>query len=106
MSNEGLTKNDREALALFKQAKKLKDEGKLPGNIGIDVAPMRVRLAQDVDLSKATKKCKHCHGTGIVGYRVVQEDRIPIICRCVSRAGGVRKDAFDKMTEGKGQGDN
>jgi len=92
-----LDRSSKEALALFNEAREAKKKGLY--KLGINAAPMRVRLASDIDLNRAKKSCKRCHGTGIVGERIVEEHRIPIICRCVVRRGGVKKDAWDKIQE-------
>ena len=64
----------------------------------------RLRLATAIDLSKA-RDHKRCNGTGVCGYKEIDDPenpggkvKVPIICRCISRRGGVKKDAFDKMT--------
>ena len=62
----------------------------------------RVRLARDIDFSKAKSGCKHCAGRGIVGYKDIptedgKVERAAIVCRCVSRNQGVKPDGFDKM---------
>lgn len=62
----------------------------------------RVRLARDIDFSKAKPGCKHCAGRGIVGYQDVptedgKVETAAIVCRCVSRNKGVKSDAFDNM---------
>lgn len=68
-----------------------------------DKAPPRVRLAKHIDLTKAKPGCKRCGGRGIRGYKTADlgdgegEQRIPIICRCVSRAGGVQPDELDRI---------
>ena len=95
----GLDASQRQALELFAKAKEAKKKG---GAVGIDIQPMRVRLAEHIDLSKASPSCKRCYGTGVTGNKVVGEQRIPIICRCVVRGGGVKKDQLDRMQEGKG----
>jgi hypothetical protein len=65
--------------------------------------PPRVRLAAHVDTSKAKTGCGHCHGRGVVGYKRADlgdgngEQRIPVICRCVSKAGGVKPDELDRI---------
>ncbi len=69
----------------------------------VEQPPPRVRLSKDVDLSKAKSSCKRCHGNGIKGYKQTDlgdgkgVQGIPIICRCVSRAGGVKQDEFDRI---------
>lgn len=66
-------------------------------------APPRVRLAKHIDLTKAKPGCKRCNGRGIRGYKTADlgdgegEQQIPIICRCVSRAGGVEPDELDRI---------
>jgi hypothetical protein len=61
----------------------------------------RYRLGTDIDYSKAKPGCKHCGGRGIAGYtrRAVPEgvERVPIVCRCVSKRGGVKEDDFDRF---------
>ena len=65
--------------------------------------PPRVRLAKHIDLTKAKSGCKRCTGDGIVGYRTADlgdgngPQKIPVICRCVSRNGGVAPDEFDRI---------
>lgn len=67
--------------------------------------PPRIRLAESVDLSKA-KNHARCNGTGIVGYRYLPNPenkdemiRVPVVCRCVARSGGVRRDEFDRIAD-------
>lgn len=95
----GLDASQRQALELYEKAKADKKKG---GKLGIDIQPMRVRLADHIDLSKASPSCKRCYGTGVTGNKVVGEHRIPIICRCVARNGGVKQDQLDRLQEGKG----
>jgi hypothetical protein len=61
----------------------------------------RYRLPSSVDLTKAKKNCKRCWGRGINGYTSRETpdgtERVPIICRCVSRNGGVKEDDGDRM---------
>jgi len=66
----------------------------------------RLRLTSDIDFSKAKNSCKRCHGTGKRGYKSLDNPEnpgdkisVPIICRCVSRSGGVKKDQFDTIVE-------
>lgn len=49
-----------------------------------------LRHADDVDLTKAKLSCRHCHGVGLTGHLLKDGQRIPIICRCVVRNGGVQ----------------
>ena len=84
----GLDLNSQEAMRLYREAERLRDSNKGP-MIGIEVAPMRVRLESDVDRSKADPNCKRCLGTGSLGNKVIPGNRgceptkVPIICRCV-----------------------
>lgn len=61
----------------------------------------RLRLAKDIDLSKAKRNCPKCTGTGVSGWQLLElpegEQQVPIICSCVSRRGGVREDMLDHM---------
>ncbi len=68
--------------------------------------PPRLRRASDVDLTKAKPGCKWCNGTGTTGYRTAElpgEDgtpaavRVRLVCKCVTRRGGVELDTLDKM---------
>lgn len=99
----GLDKNAQRALDLYNEAVKLKEKGELPSKGFVDVSPIRVKLAADVNTGKADPNCKRCHGTGVIGYKQVPGNRacetmrVPIICRCVVRNGGVKQDRFDKM---------
>lgn len=68
--------------------------------------PPRLRAASTVDMSKAKPSCNRCHGTGRVGYRAIddpehpgQTARVPVVCRCVTRRGGVKRDILDRMIE-------
>lgn len=69
----------------------------------VERAP-RLRLATDVDLSKAKPSCKRCNGTGRRGLRTIEdpenkgkEVKIPVICRCVTRRGGIKEDQLDGL---------
>ena len=62
----------------------------------------RLRLRSKIDFTKASPSCDHCNGTGIVGHREVEDHegnavRAPIVCRCVSRNGGVLPDKLDAL---------
>jgi hypothetical protein len=61
----------------------------------------RYRLATDVDLSKAKKNCKRCFDRGINGYTRRTEKGVealvPIVCRCVTRNGGVKENDVDRL---------
>lgn len=54
-----------------------------------------VRPASCVDLGAAKPGCRHCAGRGIVAYRTIREERVPVICRCVGRRGGVGPNPVD-----------
>ena len=77
------------------------------GEVSKATQPPRLRTAGSIDLTKAKPGCKRCNGTGKVGYKTIDnpEDpkgdqlRVPIICRCVTRRGGVKKDMMDRMLE-------
>lgn len=69
-------------------------------------SPPRLRLTSTIDLDKAKPGCKHCHGTGVRGHKTIDnpEDpgndmRVPLICRCVTRRGGVAEDALDRIAK-------
>jgi hypothetical protein len=64
--------------------------------------PPRLRLRDKVDFSKAKPSCGRCHGTGIHGYRTVEDHegntvKAPVVCRCVTRNGGVELDKLDRL---------
>lgn len=72
--------------------------------------PPRVRLTRHIDFSKADAGCKHCGGSGVIGYKTADlgdgegDQQIPVVCRCVSRNGGVKRDELDRiMAETKRQ---
>jgi hypothetical protein len=97
----GLDRNSQAALDRFNRAKAARERGQDRG-LQIPVAAVRVRLAKDVDLSKADPSCKRCLGTGSLGTKVIpgnrgcEPTRIPLVCRCVARGGGVRPDRIDR----------
>lgn len=68
-----------------------------------EAPPPRVRLAKHIDLSKAKPGCKHCNGRGVTSYKTADlgdgsgPQKIPIICKCVSRGGGVEPDELDRI---------
>lgn len=72
-------------------------------------APPRVRLSSNIDLSKAKPGCNRCNGNGITGYKTADlqdgggEQKIPIVCRCVSRNGGVKTDELDRILKQAGE---
>jgi len=103
-SEPHLTPNAREALRVYRSFCEQRAAGTLPAAASLGGETLRlprVRLAEDVDLSKAKPGCKSCHGTGIAGQRVFEdasgEVHVPIVCACVVRRGGVRRDALDRM---------
>lgn len=67
--------------------------------------PPRVRLAKHIDLSKADPDCENCKGSGVAGYKEARlsatenKQKIPIICKCVTRNGGVQEDALDRIAK-------
>jgi hypothetical protein len=70
----------------------------------LQAAAPRLRLATTVDLSRADPDCDNCGGTGVVAHRAVVipnegDCSVPVICHCVSRAGGVKKDVLDAILE-------
>lgn len=104
----GRSPNDAAALALHKEAKERKDQ---EGTIG-SAKIQRPALAKNIDLSKADPLCTTCGGTGVARYQVIKgavtqrrgfrkkrepDQRIPVICSCVVKNGGVKEDAYDKM---------
>lgn len=91
-----MDQNSRRALARFRKAKQEASRSPNANALGISTAPMlRVRKGSDVDLAKADPQCKRCLGTGLLGTKVIpgnrgcEPNRIPLICRCVARGGGV-----------------
>ncbi len=68
----------------------------------IEHSPPRLRLRSKIDFTKAKKNCSRCFGTGINGYKTVEDHegttcRAPIVCQCVSRNGGVEADKLDQI---------
>jgi hypothetical protein len=70
----------------------------------MDKTAPRLRLAEDIDLSRAKPGCNRCHGTGRAGSRIIDNPEVdgerisvPVICRCVTRGGGVKKDQLDRL---------
>lgn len=94
-----MDKNSKAALELYQRAEALKAQGKLDHGFGIGPQGTmpRVRLASDVDVSKADKNCERCSGSGFSGFEIAAGERIPIVCRCVSRGGGIKSDRLDKV---------
>jgi hypothetical protein len=52
-----------------------------------------IRAAGEVDLGRAKPGCRRCNGRGVHGYVTDKQTqaRVPIICLCVTRNGGVRE---------------
>ena len=105
--SEHLTPNDREALRLYRSLCEQRAAGTLPAAASLGGETLRlprVRLTGDVDLSVAEPDCSRCDGRGIAGHRVLgdasDEVRVPVVCGCVVRRGGVRPDALDRMQGG------
>lgn len=59
------------------------------------------RAASDVDLTLADAACERCKGVGITGHLLKEDTRIPIVCRCVSRNGGVLPRPLDSVIQDK-----
>ncbi len=93
---KGMDQSQLRAMRLFEIAKERRAEA---AKFGLIVSPLRVRLAEHIDLSKANKNCKRCDGTGVAGYEVTDQERIPRICRCVSKGGGVQRDRLDELLD-------
>ena len=107
MSEQHLTPNDREALRVYRSLLDQRAAGTLPAAAAVGCETLRlprVRLAGDVDLSVAASGCTDCQGEGITGHRVLEDAtgqvRVPVVCGCVVRGGGVRRDALDGMQGG------
>ena len=105
--SEHLTPNDRDALRVYRSLCAERAAGTLPAAASLGGETLRlprVRLAGDVDFSVAEPDCCLCSGRGITGHRVLgdasDEVRVPVVCGCVVRRGGVRPDALDRMQEG------
>lgn len=88
--------NSKRALALFAKAKAEASRSPNANSLAIATAPLlRVHRSDRVDLAKADPNCKRCLGTGLLGHRVIpgnrgcEPNRIPLVCRCVARRGGV-----------------
>ncbi len=95
--------NSKTAIELFRRAQRLKEQGKLNKGFGIGPASTmpRVRLRSHVDLTKADASCERCSGSGVSGYEQAGEERIQVICVCVSRGGGVKPDKLDAVLRGE-----
>lgn len=72
---------------------------------GESVSAYLIRAAMArIEASEAKPGCRSCHGKGISGHRVLEdptgEVRVPIVCRCVVRGGGIREGALDRAEGG------
>ncbi len=99
----GLDENSKTALRVHDRLVALRKAGKLKSVASVDLPLPRVRKADDVDISKADSNCNDCKGKGIKSYIEVEEldEKIPVICKCVARGGGVKKDQYDRIMEGQ-----
>lgn len=89
---------DKAALELFERMRADREDHH--AGIGIEVAPMRVRLASDVDLTLATDDCPECGGTGVKRTEQAGSQAVPVVCGCVVRAGGVSEDRVAELRSG------
>lgn len=101
MKESGLPKSDQQAIELFEKLQAMNEVSKEEG------IATRAKLAFDpktgqrtYDLGKADPTCSRCGGGGITGAMDVYTDdgkqRAPIICICVAKNGGLKKDMFDR----------
>lgn len=87
------------------------EETPAPAN---EAAPLRrLRHTRDpktgratIDLSKADPDCERCNGTGRLDDKLLDDPesdggimRVPVVCVCVHRGGGVKRDALDKLLD-------
>jgi hypothetical protein len=86
---------DTAALELFERMASNREEHQ--AGISVDAVPLRVRLATDVDLSLASDDCPRCEGRGVVRFEQAGNQRVPVVCGCVSRNGGVSEDRLDQV---------
>ena len=73
---------------MFREMKRKRDAGELPELAAVESAALRIRLPRDIDLSKHDPDCGRCEG-GVLRYEQAGAERIPVVCRCVTRGGGV-----------------
>ncbi len=64
----------------------------------------RLRLATDIDFTKASENCDRCNGTGVVEHRTIDDPvndgetiQVPVVCRCVTHGGGIKEDQLDVL---------
>jgi len=98
-----MARKRRKAEAKAKVAREMEELA--GGNLsdpGAALGTPRMELSENVDLTKASPSCIRCHGTGIRGAQHVQTvegvERIPIICRCVTRNGGVKLRGAERIS--------
>lgn len=91
-----MTDKDRLAIELFNEMLAKKERGELPAEGAIEVAPMRVRLAAHVDLTRASPDCESCNGSGVVRHEQLGKVSVRVVCSCVRDNGGVQEDALDR----------
>ena len=98
------TNSDKQAIAMFRRAKAEREQRALNFSVeGVSPGVLpRVRLATSVDLTKHDPNCERCDG-GVRGHEVVEGEKIPIVCVCVSRGGGVARDKLDDVLDGHAQ---
>lgn len=82
-------RTDNEAVRMFRDMKAKRDAGELPEVATAGPSALRIRLPGDIDLSKRDRSCRRCK-RGILRYERAGGQRIPVICKCVSRGGGVK----------------
>jgi len=100
-----LSNGDRHALAIFNQLKTAREKA----GDGAQMTPMLgadpLTGEQNYDLKKADPACPLCNGKG---YRAQlfasggEVNQLTIICRCVSRRGGIREGALPKSESNHG----
>ncbi len=109
-SSSSLTQDDRDAIKLHQDRLEAKKKGELAsvpfdGKRPKTTAPAipRFRLSEDIDLSKADPNCKNCNGNGVKHWQIIEgdADNIPVICKCVARNGGVKRDQLDRILAGE-----
>lgn len=66
--------------------------------------PPRLRLTSDIDIEKIDPDCGRCKGSGVVRIEKMDDPsnpgtelKVPVVCRCVPRNGGVATDMLDRF---------
>ena len=66
--------------------------------------PPRLRLTSDIDIKKIDPDCERCKGSGVVRIEKMDDPsnpgielKVPVVCRCVPRNGGVEIDMLDRF---------